>query len=309
MIGPVEERLFQVVETAGAAHLTLIDPDSQSPAEAGQMARAGAKGGTDAIMVGGSTGATGRILEDTVEEIKKWVDLPVVLFPSCAGGLCGNADAVFFMSLLNSRNSNYLIENQALGAPLVRRYGLESIPMAYILVEPGGTVAWVGDAKTIPRNKPEIAVAYALAGKYLGMRLVYLEAGSGADRSVPPTMVKSVKKALGSSLLVVGGGIRSGETARELAEAGADLIVSSPLHLWRKKWFIPCHDAIKVFPNFREISHYTLLATHHDLSLMGIKKQLRRGEGMEFHQLRYLEWVEEAPSYLQVSLKQSFASL
>ena len=226
MIGPVEERLFQVVETAGAAHLTLIDPDSQSPAEAGQMARAGAKGGTDAIMVGGSTGATGRILEDTVEEIKKQVDLPVVLFPSCAGGLCGNADAVFFMSLLNSRNSNYLIDNQALGAPLVRRYGLESIPMAYILVEPGGTVAWVGDAKTIPRNKPEIAVAYALAGKYLGMRLVYLEAGSGADRPVPPTMVKSVKKALGSSLLVVGGGIRSGETARELAEAGADLIVT-----------------------------------------------------------------------------------
>jgi geranylgeranylglyceryl diphosphate synthase (EC 2.5.1.41) len=226
MIGPVEERLFRVVETAGAAHLTLIDPDSQSPAEAGQMARAGAKGGTDAIMVGGSTGATGRILEDTVEAIKKQVDLPVVLFPSCAGGLCGNADAVFFMSLLNSRNSNYLIENQALGAPLVRRYGLESIPMAYILVEPGGTVAWVGDAKTIPRNKPEIAVAYALAGKYLGMRLVYLEAGSGADRPVPPTMVKSVKKALGSSLLVVGGGIRSGETARELVEAGANLIVT-----------------------------------------------------------------------------------
>ncbi len=190
------------------------------------MARAGAKGGTDAIMVGGSTGATGRILEDTVEEIKKWVDLPVVLFPSCAGGLCGNADAVFFMSLLNSRNSSYLIENQALGAPLVRRYGLESIPMAYILVEPGGTVAWVGDAKTIPRNKSEIAVAYALAGKYLGMRLVYLEAGSGADRPVPPTMIKSVKKALGNSLLVVGGGIKSGETARELAEAGADLIVT-----------------------------------------------------------------------------------
>ncbi len=226
MIGPVEERLFQVVETTGAAHLTLIDPDFQSPAEAGQMARAGARGGTDAIMVGGSTGATGRILEDTVEEIKKLVDLPVVLFPSCAGGLCWNADAVFFMSLLNSRNSSYLIENQALGAPLVRRYGLESIPMAYILVEPGGTVAWVGDAKTIPRNKPEIAVAYALAGKYLGMRLVYLEAGSGADRPVPLTMVKGVKKALGSSLLVVGGGISSGEIARELAEAGADLIVT-----------------------------------------------------------------------------------
>jgi phosphoglycerol geranylgeranyltransferase len=225
-MGPVEERLVQIVEKVGAAHLTLIDPDSQSPEEAGHMAKAAAQGGTNAIMVGGSVGAAGSLLEDTVIEIKAQSQMPVILFPSGAAGLCPSADAVFFMSLLNSRNLSYLIENQALGAPFVSRYGLEPIPMAYVIVEPGGTVGWVGDAKKIPRNKPELAVAYALAGKYLGMRLVYLEAGSGADQPVPLEMVKAVKKTLGDSLLVVGGGIRSGQTAKKLVDAGADLIVT-----------------------------------------------------------------------------------
>jgi len=150
----------------------------------------------------------------------------VILFPGSAAGLCENADAVFFMSLLNSRSPSYLVENQFLGAPLVLRYGLEPIPMAYIIIEPGGTVGFVGDARLIPRKKPEIAAAYALAAKYMGMRLVYLEAGSGADSPVPAKMVAQVKRLLGDVLLIVGGGIRSGSAAAELAAAGADLIVT-----------------------------------------------------------------------------------
>jgi phosphoglycerol geranylgeranyltransferase len=226
MIGPVEEMLAKVVETTGAVHLTLIDPDSQSPEVAGRMAKAAAEGGTDAIMVGGSVGAAGRALEDTVGAIKEESKLPVILFPSGVSGLCSNADAVFFMSLLNSRNASYLIENQALGAPLVYRYHIEPIPMAYVIVEPGGTVGWVGDAKLIPRSKPELAAAYALAGKYFGMRMVYLEAGSGAGEPVPLKMVATVKRALGDALLILGGGIRSGEAARDLVQAGADFIVT-----------------------------------------------------------------------------------
>ncbi len=225
-VGRIEEGLAQAVERAGAAHLTLIDPDSQTPAKAAHMAEAAAIGGTDAIMVGGSVGATGLLLHETVEKIKERTDLPVILFPSSLAGLCENADAVFFMSLLNSRSTSYLIENQALGAPLVLRYNLEPIPMAYIIVEPGGTVGWVGDARLIPRKKPELAAAYALAGKYMGMRLVYLEAGSGADSPVPLPMVSAVKKALGDILLIVGGGIRSGSAAADLVRAGADLIVT-----------------------------------------------------------------------------------
>jgi len=225
-IGRVEETLSQTVQKHGAGHLTLIDPDSQDPAEAAIMAEAAAQGGTDAIMVGGSIGAAGIRLYETVEQIKKKTDLPVILFPSSVAGLCENADAVFFMSLLNSRTPAYIVENQALGAPIVLRYGLEPIPMAYIIIEPGGTVGFVGDARLIPRKKPELAVAYALAAKYMGMRLIYLEAGSGADSPVPVPMVAAVKKAIGNTLLVVGGGIRSKEAAVELVAAGADLLVT-----------------------------------------------------------------------------------
>ena len=191
--GRVELLLARAAER-GAGHLTLIDPDSQSPDQAGAIARAAADGGTDAIMVGGSVGAAGVLLHQTVARIKEQTNLPVILFPSSVAGLCENADAVFFMSLLNSRSPSYLIENQALGAPLVLRYGLEPIPMAYIIIEPGGTVGYVGDARLIPRKKPELAAAYALAAKFMGMRLVYLEAGSGADAPVPLAMVSLVKR-------------------------------------------------------------------------------------------------------------------
>ena len=224
--GRVELLLAQAVAARGAGHLTLIDPDSQSPSEAGTIAQAAAKGGTDGIMVGGSVGAAGVLLHETVQEIKKKTDLPVILFPSSVAGLCENADAVFFMSLLNSRSPAYIVENQALGAPLVLRYGLEPIPMAYIIIEPGGTVGFVGDARLIPRRKPELAAAYALSAKFMGMRMVYLEAGSGADSPVPVGMVALVKKLLGDVLLIVGGGIRSGAAAAELVNAGADLIVT-----------------------------------------------------------------------------------
>jgi len=220
------ELLLVEAAARGAGHLTLIDPDSQSPEEAGRIARAATEGGTDAIMVGGSVGAAGVLLFETVKKIKEQTDLPVILFPSSVAGLCENADAVFFMSLLNSRSPAYIVENQALGAPIVLRYGLEPLPMAYIIIEPGGTVGYVGDARLISRRKPELAAAYALAAKYMGMRLVYLEAGSGADSPVPAEMVALVKKLIGDVLLIVGGGIRNGAAAAELVAAGADLIVT-----------------------------------------------------------------------------------
>jgi phosphoglycerol geranylgeranyltransferase len=224
--GRVELHLNDAVKRHGAGHLTLIDPDSQSPDAAAAMAEAATRGGTDAIMVGGSVGAAGILLHETVEQIKKKTSLPVILFPSSVAGLCENADAVFFMSLLNSRSTSYIVENQAMGAPLILRYDLEPIPMAYIIIEPGGTVGFVGDARLIPRKKPELAAAYALAARFMGMRLVYLEAGSGADSPVPAAMVALVKKLLGDVLLIVGGGIRSGAAAAELVAAGADLIVT-----------------------------------------------------------------------------------
>lgn len=226
----VEERLNQIVEKEGAVHLTLIDPDSQLPEEAGKIAREAFLGGTDAIMVGGSMGATGATVEQTVQAIKSVCDLPVILFPANAAGLAEGADAVFFMSLLNSRDINYVTTNQAIGAPLVYKHGIEPISMAYIIIEPGGAAGWVGDARLIPRNKPKLAVAYALAAKYLGMHYIYLEAGSGADKPVPVEMVAAVKKAVGETTkVIVGGGIRDGPAARERVKAGADMICTGTI--------------------------------------------------------------------------------
>ena len=226
----VEERLNKIVEKEGAVHLTLLDPDSQSPELAGKIAKEAYLGGTDAIMVGGSTGATGTTVEQTVQAIKSVCDLPVILFPGNAGGLAPGADAVFFMSLLNSRDVNYITTNQAIGAPIVYKQGIEPISMAYIVIEPGGAAGWVGDARLIPRNKPKLAVAYSLAAKYLGMHYIYLEAGSGADKPVPVEMVSAVKKAVGKNTkIIVGGGIRDGITAKERVKAGADMIVTGTI--------------------------------------------------------------------------------
>ncbi|WP_440956779.1 geranylgeranylglyceryl/heptaprenylglyceryl phosphate synthase [Methanosarcina sp. Mfa9] len=225
----VEAHLQKVIDKDGKVHLTLIDPASQTPEQAAAIALAAVEGGSDAIMIGGSTGASGTLLDETVIRIKEKVDVPTILFPGSSAGLSSYADAVFFMSLLNSRDASYIITNQVLGAPLVYRSGIEPISMAYLVVEPGGTVGWVGDAKLIPKQKPEIAVAYALTGKYLGMHYTYLEAGSGAHTPVDPKMIGAVKKVLGDNKLIVGGGIRDGETAKLCVAAGADMIVTGTI--------------------------------------------------------------------------------
>ncbi|WP_456368594.1 phosphoglycerol geranylgeranyltransferase [Thermococcus sp.] len=223
-IGRVESYIHRRLEQE-KLHFVLLDPDDVSPETAGKLAKMSEEIGVDAIMVGGSTGAEGEVLDNVVKAIKENSKLPVILFPGSHGGISRHADAIFFMSLLNSRNPFFITGAQALGAFLVKRYGIEPIPMAYLVIEPGETVGWVGDAKPIPRHKPRIAAAYALAGQYLGMRLVYLEAGSGASKPVPPEMIGLVKHVIDVPL-IVGGGIRTGEQARAAVKAGADIIVT-----------------------------------------------------------------------------------
>lgn len=209
----------------GTVHLTLLDPDKQAPEEAARIAGEAEKGGTDGIMIGGSVGVSRYNLDEAVQAIKDAVKLPVILFPGDVSGVSKYADAIFFMSLLNSRNPYYITGAQAMGAPLVKRAGIEVIPMGYVLVEPGGTVGYVGDAKVIPRNKADIAAAYSLAAQFMGMKLVYLEAGSGADDHVPVEMIATVK-AYTDIPVIVGGGIRTPEDAAEVSKAGADIIVT-----------------------------------------------------------------------------------
>jgi len=176
-------------------HLTLLDPEEQTPDKAVEIAKNAVAGGTDGIMLGGST--TDSIeLDLTAKALQENVDVPIILFPGNISGVSKYADAIFFMSLLNSSNPYWIIGAPALGAPLVKKLGIETISMGYMVVEPGGTVGWIGDAKLIPRNKPDIAVAYAMAAEFFGMKLLYLEAGSGADQSIPEEMIAKVKKPL-----------------------------------------------------------------------------------------------------------------
>jgi len=180
-------------------------------------------------MVGGSTGFTRPQLDATVKAIKGKVSIPVILFPgNSEHGLSPEADAVFFMSMLNSRNPRYLIEEQARAADEIKSMGLEAIPMGYLVVEPGGKVGQVGEARLLPRDNPAEAVRYALAAQYFGMDYVYLEAGSGAGAPVPTDMISAVHRQIDIPL-IVGGGIRSAASARELIEAGADILVTGNL--------------------------------------------------------------------------------
>ena len=217
----------------GPLHFTLLDPDKQEPVEAGKVAKLAESFGSDAIMIGGSWGdAFGDRLDNTIKEIKKVSKLPVILFPSSAQQISEHADAVFFMSLFNSRSTQFVIDEQAKGAIYVKKFDLEPLSMAYLIVESGNNpaVAWVGDVKAIPRDKAEIAVAYSLAARYFGMKMVYLEGGSGAKLSVPAEMVTAVKHSVGEGMwVVVGGGIRDPETAKEKIKAGADIIVTGTI--------------------------------------------------------------------------------
>jgi len=224
----VEGYLSRVCARDGAAHLTLIDPANQDPQIAGQIASDAEQAGSAGIMVGGSTKAGGKVLDLTVRAIKRKVKLPVVLFPASETGISRYADAIFFMSMLNSTDPYFITGAQRLGAPLVRKFKLETLPMAYLVVEPGGAAGSVGKAALISRDRPELAVAYALAAHYLGMRFVYLEAGSGAGVPVPIEMVKAVRRAIDGTL-IVGGGIRTPKAASDRVRAGADIIVTGTI--------------------------------------------------------------------------------
>jgi len=228
MRGTVEQYLLDQIKEKGTVHFTLVDPDKSSGYDCAAIAAKAEKGGTTAIMIGGSTLASSSDLDDAIKHIKKQVDVPVILFPNGPMGVSKYADAIWFMSLLNSQNSYYLIDAQMLSAPIVKKYGLEAIPMGYIIAGDGCVAGYVGYARTISFRHPQLAVGYSLAAETLGMRFVYLEAGSGAKEPIPPNIVGAVSKALDIPL-IVGGGIRTPETAHAAKTAGASAIVTGTL--------------------------------------------------------------------------------
>ncbi len=225
MTGRVERYLLEKIKAEGSIHITLVDPEKITPPQASRVAENSKLSGTSAIMIGGSTFVSQAHLDAVVKAIKRTVKIPTILFPNNITGISRHADAIWFMSLLNSVDPYFLIGAQILGAPLVKKYGLEPISMGYIIVGDGGTAGIVGKALPVPYNKPELAAAHALAGQYLGMRFIYLEGGSGAKNPVPPEMIRTVKHFIDIPL-IVGGGIRTKEQALIAASAGAGVIVT-----------------------------------------------------------------------------------
>jgi len=225
MLGRVEEYLLERIKAEGSIHITLIDPEKVTTAQASRIVENSKASGTSAIMIGGSTFVSQVHLDDVVKAIKRTVKIPTILFPNNITGISRHADAIWFMSLLNSVDPYFLIGAQILGAPLVKKYSLEPISMGYVIVGEGGTAGIVGKAIPVPYNKPELAAAHALAGQYLGMHFLYLEGGSGAKDPVPPEMIRTVRHYIDIPL-IVGGGIKTREQALAAASAGADIIVT-----------------------------------------------------------------------------------
>ncbi len=224
----VESYIKQRIKEKGAIQMTLIDPQKTGIEKSVEIAVEAEKAGTAAMMVGGSTLSSNNDLDTAIQGMKALVKVPIILFPNNISGVSRYADAIWFMSLLNSASTYYIIDVQALTAHTVRRYGLEALPLGYIIVGEGGAAGFVGYARGIPYNHPELALGYSLAAETLGMRFVYLEAGSGAKDHIPLEMIKLVKSQINVTL-IVGGGIRDGKTARAVVDAGADIIVTGTL--------------------------------------------------------------------------------
>ncbi len=205
--------------------LILVDPERTAPADAARLAQRARPEGAAGLLIGTSFDGADRT-RDVAAAIKKATDLPLLLFPGSAGQLVPNVDAVLLLSLVSGRNAQYLIEEHVRAVPFFQRHKVPTLSTAYILVDGGRVTAVesVSQTRPLPADKPELAVAHAIAGAMIGMGAVYMDAGSGAGRPVAPAVIRAVRAAVKLPVFV-GGGIRTPEQVRAALEAGADFAV------------------------------------------------------------------------------------
>ena len=219
----VYKQLTKRISEKGGLCFTVIDPPNQEAIVAGKIGKMAEEAGIDAIAVGGSVGAQGEILDSTILQVKDNCSLPVILFPGNIASISKHADAMYFMSLLNSNDPYYISGAQIASAAPIKKIGIEVIPTSYILVEPGRAVGWVGKAQLIPRNLPYLAGVTALAGQYMGSKLAILESGGGAPQPVSKEMIATTKSSIDIPLLIAGG-VRNPQYAIDCISSGADII-------------------------------------------------------------------------------------
>lgn len=248
----IYDYLLNTISNKGAAFLLLIDPDKTSGDDLLSLLKVCEASEVDALLVGGSLMMNGD-LNSVIKTIKENSPIPAIIFPGSVNQVSGYADAIFYISLISGRNSEHLIGKHVLAAPLIKQYNLEPISVGYILVESGGitTAQYMSASNPIPRNKPEIAAATALAAQYLGMKMVYLEGGSGAKYSVPNEMIAAVSSYCDIPV-IVGGGIKDAETARQKVQSGAKAIVCGNFFEDKENWHLikdfaeAIHSTVKV---------------------------------------------------------------
>lgn len=203
----------------------LIDPDKIRPHNIDRLIDLATEAGVDFFFIGGSL-MVNNTIEKCIETIKDHCNIPTVLFPGHSVQLSFQADGILFLSLISGRNPDLLIGQHVIVAPLLKNSNLQIIPTGYILIDGGQatSVTYMSNTTPIPSNKDDIAVCTALAGEMLGLKVIYMDAGSGAQVPISSNMIRSVSRAL-SVPVIVGGGIKSPEEAFTAIDAGADLIV------------------------------------------------------------------------------------
>ena len=203
----------------------LIDPDKGKREHLAKIAAIANEAKIDLFFVGGSL-MVGNEMEETIDTLKSLSNIPIVLFPGSPSQVCHKADGILFLSLISGRNPDLLIGQQVIAAPAIKKSGLEVLPTGYMLIDGGRptTASYISASQPIPANKPEIAAVTAMAGEMLGLKLIYADAGSGADNSVSPEMISAIKHVT-TTPLIVGGGMKSAQDVAKAFEAGADIAV------------------------------------------------------------------------------------
>lgn len=209
--------------------LVLVDPGRSDPAEAGELAGQARDAGVAGLLIGGSFDGAHDTHRVAAAVRQAAPGLPVILFPGSAMQLTDQVDLILFLSLVSGRNPQYLIEEHVRAVPFLQRHPVPTLSTAYILIDGGRvtSVEAVSQTRPLPADKPELAAAHARAARLIGMQAVFLDAGSGADRPVPPAVIAACRTGLGdpAAPLFVGGGIRSPDEAAAARAAGADFIV------------------------------------------------------------------------------------
>ena len=209
-------------------HLTLLDPEKNGPDNTEKVIDFIDRAGSDAIMVGGSTGTGTKSVDELLVAIKRLTKKPVILFPSSPEAFSPRADGIFYLSLLNSNDLKYVMGYQVQSSRLLKSTRMEVISVAYLVFEPGMTVGKVGGARLIKRDDVSTALDYATAAELIGFQAIYLEAGSGAPQSIDPKVVKAVCEDM-TIPVIVGGGIRDPVTARKMLDSGAAAVVTGTI--------------------------------------------------------------------------------